>query len=246
MIAAIARHEWRRRRNGLTFWLLLAFAQLLVAWLAFAQLEAFASIAPQLKAGAATIGTTDLVIVPTFNSLLLILLLAAPLLAMGGLADETHSGRIALWLSAPAGSGQIAAGKVLGLWFTLLPLVASASVTLGLLGLGIDIDVPRFLLAVAGLSLLSLWLACVVILLSGLVQHPIAALALSYGVLLFIWLLDSFGGAEAPWYAIALLPHSKPLLLGLLRSQDLVYFLATGLAAVLLTAYLLDRRRGLV
>ena len=58
MIAAIARHEWRRQRAGLTFWLLLAAVQLLIAWLAFAQLEAFAAIAPQLKATATKLGAT--------------------------------------------------------------------------------------------------------------------------------------------------------------------------------------------
>ena len=85
MIADIALHEWRRLRAGLSFWLLLALTQLIVAWLAFAQLEAFAEIAPQLKAGAATLGATDLVVMPTLNSLLLLLLLLCPLLAMGSL-----------------------------------------------------------------------------------------------------------------------------------------------------------------
>ena len=46
MIGAIALHEWRRLRAGMMFWLLLAFGQLIVAWLSFAQLETFAGIAP--------------------------------------------------------------------------------------------------------------------------------------------------------------------------------------------------------
>ena len=65
MTAQIALHEWRRLRAALSFWILLALTQLIVAWLAFAQLEAFAEIAPQLKAGAATVGATDLVVMPT-------------------------------------------------------------------------------------------------------------------------------------------------------------------------------------
>ena len=74
---------------------------------------------------------------------------------------------------------------------------------------------------------------------------PAAALAASYGVLLFLWLLDSLSGSDAPWHVWALMPHIKPLLLGLLRSQDLLYLLSTGGAAVLLTVHLIDRRRGL-
>lgn len=245
MTAQIALHEWRRLRAGLSFWLLLALTQLIVAWLAFAQLEAFAEIAPQLKAGASTVGATDLVVMPTVNSLLLLLLLVSPLLAMGSLAGEVHSGRMPLWLSAPAGSTRIVVGKVLGLWLGLLPLVLSSCLTLGLLGLGVELDLPRFAVAVAGLLLISLWLAAVAVLLSGLFDHPAAALAASYGVLLFLWLLDSFSGSDAPWYAWALMPHVEPLLLGLLRSQDLLYFISTGAAAVLLTTHVIDRRRGL-
>ncbi len=244
MIAYIALHEWRRLRAGMMFWVLLAFAQLIIAWLAFAQLEAFAKIAPQLKATGSLLGVTDLVLVPTLNTLVLILLLAAPLLAMGSLAGETRSGRISLWLSSPVSGTQIVLGKALGLWLASLPLLLSASLTLAALGLGVDLDWPRFLLAVAGLLLLSLWLAAVTLLISGLFEHPAAALATSYGVLLFLWLLDSLSGTGAPWYWVALLPHVEPWFRGLLRSQDVAFFVITGAAALLLGIYGIARRRG--
>ena len=34
MITDIALHEWRRLRAGMMFWVLLAFGQLIIAWLA--------------------------------------------------------------------------------------------------------------------------------------------------------------------------------------------------------------------
>ncbi len=244
MIRAIARHEWRRLRAGMMFWLLLAFSQLILAWLAFAQLEAFAKIAPQLKATGSQLGATDLVIMPTFNTLVLVLLLGVPVLAMGSLASETHSGRMVLWLSSPASSSGIVIGKLLGLWLGTLPLLLSAALTLATFGLGIELDWPRFGLAVAGLLLFSLWLAAVALFVSGLFDHPAAALAATYGVLLFLWLLDSFSNAQAPWYWLALLPHIKPWLQGLLRSQDLLFFVPTGGAAALLATYAIARRRG--
>lgn len=244
MIKDIALHEWRRLRAGMMFWVLLAFGQLIIAWLAFAQLEAFAKIAPQLKASASLLGVTDLVVVPTLNTLVLILLLGVPLLAMGSLAGETHSGRISLWLSSPVSGSQIVIGKILGLWLASLPLIISAILTLAAFGLGIDLDWPRFLLATVGLLLLSLWLGSIALFVSGLFDHPAAALAASYGVLLFLWLLDTFGGDDAPWHWLALLPHLKPWFQGLLRSQDIVYFVATGGAAALLGVYSIARKRG--
>lgn len=244
MIGAVALHEWRRLRAGLTFWLLLAFGQLIIAWLSFAQLEAFASIAPQLRAAGSTIGATDLVVMPTFNSLVLLMLLGSPLLAMGSMAGEIHSGRIALWLSAPISSGRIVLGKALGLWLASLPLLLSGILTLAALGLGVDIDGARFALAVCCVLLLSLWLGCVNLFVSGLFDHPAAALAASYGLLLFLWLLDSLSGPQAPWYWWALLAHIKPGFQGLLRSQDIVFFVVSGGAALLLASYAIARRRG--
>lgn len=241
---SIALHEWRRLRAGLMFWLLLAFGQLTIAWLSFAQLEAFARIAPQLKAAGTTLDVMDLVVTPSLNSLILILLLVAPLLAMGGFAGETRHGRLALWLSAPLASRDLVLGKVLGLWLGLLPLLASALLTLALLALGIDIDWPRFALAAATLMLLALWLAAVVVLLSCLFEHPAAMLATCYGVLLFAWLLDSITQPSAPWHWLALLPHVEPGLQGLWRSQDLLFFVVTTLAAILLGISWVAHRRG--
>ena len=246
MIAHIALLEWRRLRAGMMFWLLLAFGQLIIAWLGFAQLEAFARIAPELKAGGSVLGVMDLVIVPTLNSLVLLLLLCTPLLAMGSLAGETHSGRMALWLSSPVSGTQMVLGKILGLWLASLPLTISATLTLAAFGLGVDLDWPRFALAVGCLFLLNLWLAGVTLFVSGLFDHPAAALAASYGILIFLWLLDSFSGPDSAWHWFALLPHVKPWFQGLLRSRDIVFFVSTGAAAALLGTYAIARRRGQV
>jgi ABC-2 type transport system permease protein len=244
MIGATALLELRRLRAGMMFWILLAFGQLIIAWLGFSQLEVFAEIAPQLKAAGSALGVIDLVIMPTFNSLVLVLLLSVPLLAMGSLAGETHSGRMALWLSSPVSGGQMVLGKILGLWLSSLPLVVSATLTLAAFGLGVDLDWPRFALATGCMLLFSLWLASLTLFISGLFDRPAAALAASYGVLVFMWLLDSFSSPGAPWHWFALLPHIEPSLQGLLRSQDLIFFTATAAAAALLGTYSLARRRG--
>lgn len=244
MSGSIALHEWRRLRAGLVFWLLLGIGQLTIAWLAFAQLEQFARIAPQLKAAGSPLGTMDIVITPTLNSLVLLLLLATPLLAMGGFAGENRGARLSLWLSAPLPSRTLVIGKVLGLWLALLPLLGTSLLSLALLGLGISIDWTGFALAAAILALFCLWLASVVILLSCLVDHPAAMLAASYGILLFAWLLDSLSGPDAPWHWLALLPHLEPGLQGLLRSQDLVYFGVTATAAMLFAVHRIAQRRG--
>lgn len=244
MIRHIALHEWTRLTAGMLFWLQFGATQLLVAWLAFAQLEAFAAIAPQLQAAGSMLNATDLVIEPTLHSLVLILLIVMPLLAMGSLAGEVHSGRIGFWLAAPVSTRQIVLGKALGLWLCSLPLLFTTLSTMALLGLFIAVDWQAFLLATLGLLLLSLWLSSVTLMFSALFDHPAAALSAALGLLIFLWLLDSFGNDDPEWAGLALLPHVKPWLQGYLRSQDMVYFLVTGSACLLMTAFLLARRRG--
>ena len=246
MILIIARHQWLHLRAGLLWWLLLGLGQLLIAWLAFAQFETFAEIAPQLKAAGSDLGATGLVVVPTLNSLVLFLLVAVPLLAMGSLASESRSGRLEAWLTAPVHAYQVILGKALGVWLASLPILLTTLATVALLGLGITVDLRLFALAATGLVVLALWLSCVCLLFSTMLDHPAAALAASLGTLVFLWLLDSFGAADAAWQQAALLPHVRPWLGGLLRSQDVVYFVATGMAALLFASYLLDRRRGML
>lgn len=242
MIGWLALHEWRRLRAGLVFWLVLAFGQALIAWLAFAQLEAFATIAPQLQ-GADPPGPTDLVVMPVVDILVLLVLLAAPLLALGGVAGESRSGRLALWLSAPLGGLSFALARTIGLWLGLLPLLVSAGATLALLGLGVALDWPRVLLSLVGMLGIAFWVAAVCIASSALVGHPVAAMALAHALLLSLRLLDSLpGGSGSHW---ALMSHVTPLLRGLLRAEDLVYFGVGSAAAVLLAGFLFDRRRGL-
>jgi ABC-2 type transport system permease protein len=245
MIAAIARHEFHRLRTGLLFWLLLGIGQGIVAWLAFAQFEAFAAIAPGLRTAGTGLDATSLVIVPTLNSLVLWLVVAVPSLAMGSLAGERRSGRIEAWFSAPLRMHQVAAGKVLGVWLATLPVLASCLLTLALFGLGITVDWTLFLLAVAGLVLLALWMSALGVLCSAGFDHPAAALVTALGILLFLWLLDTLvTDASSGLLRLALLPHAQPWLGGLLRLQDIAYFVVSGGAVFLLTVYTLARRRG--
>jgi ABC-type transport system involved in multi-copper enzyme maturation permease subunit len=240
----LALHEWRRARAGLMYWLLLAVGQLIVAGLLFAQLEAFSRIAPQLNAAGSTLTPTDLVIAPTLGSLLLILLLVAPLLAQGGFAGEQRSGRLPLWLCSPIDTTRLFIARTLGLFLSLLPLLIASALTLALTGLGIDIDVKRLALGIGMLLLCSLWLSVLLIALSTLAEHPAAVMALSYAVVLLLWLLDSLLASDADSTWLALLPHLEPAFGGLLRTGDLGYFVLTGSVLTAIGVYRLARRRG--
>lgn len=244
MIGVIARHELRTHLVGLPFWLTLGLGQLILAWLCFAQYAVFSELAPQLIAGQSRLGAMELVIAPTLNSAALLILLVAPLFGMGSLAGEARSGRLALWLAAPVSSGAIVLGKLLGTWLAALALPVSAMITVASLGLGVALDWPRLGAAAVGLGLLSLIASSLSLWLSSLTRQPIAALTASYGLLIFLWLLDSLTPGDSAWRVVALNPHLGAWFGGLIRGQDLAYFIFASGGMAALTVLRLGHLRG--
>ena len=114
MIGVIAWREFRAHGHNLTLWLLLAALQGMLAWLLFAQLDAYRGISAQLVAAQSSLGINDLVIAPSLNSLGILLLLATPLLGMHALSDERRSGHLQVLLSSPLSVTQLLLGKWLG------------------------------------------------------------------------------------------------------------------------------------
>jgi ABC-2 type transport system permease protein len=244
VILEIALHETRRHLRSFGFWLLLASAQLLLAWLFFAQVEVLDRLAPQLVLHGASWDIHDLVIVPTLSTALLMVIFIAPLLSMQSLAGELQSGRIAHWLTAPFSSHVIVGGKLLGDWLALCLMLGSLFLTLCSLALAYPLDMARLLCGLLGLLLFGLMATAIGLFFSSLTRQPPIALAGSLATLLFLWLLDSLLVSDSGANWLALLPHVKPLQSGLVQSADVLYFLLIALGAAWLASFRLAIRRG--
>lgn len=243
----ILRREFRAHLHATGFWVLLALTQLLVAGLLFAQLEAYQAISAELVAARSTLGVTDLVLVPTFNSLGVMLLLAVPLLGMHALAEERRSGHLAVLLASPVTLPRLLLGKWLGNALAALTILGAAVlVPLSLSG-ATGTDPARLLLATLGLVLLVLLAASVTLACSAFSRHPNAALAAAIGGLLLLWLLDSLLPPGSDGYWLALNPHLQTLFSGSLQASDIGYFLLLSLGALSLAGLRLsiDRRARL-
>ncbi len=242
MIRLLLRHQLARRYATVTPWLATAASQLLLAWLLFAQLEIYLKIQPRLTSLASTLGIHDLVIAPTLASTALALLLLAPLLGMDAIAGERRDGRMALFSSSPVSPGALVLGKWLGQLAVLLPLLLLA-LAMGLaVGLGSHLDAGQLAASALGL-LLTLALACAVTLwLSSLVEQPLTAAALSWGVLLLAWFIDSSGGDSLT--TLSLRAHLQPFFQGLVTLASLGWFFLLTVATLLLTFLQLRRLAG--
>lgn len=233
MIRVIARREILGFYATPIPWLLIAAAQLIVAWLLFKQLEVYQQIQPQLTAAKSALGVNDLVIAPTYSTAALMLIVLTPLLGMRSFADEIATGRIHMLLSSPASARDLVLGKWLGLVIALLPLVILMLLMALSLGLGSALDPGRIFTATLGLTLLLGLAAAVIVFTSSLTsQAPIAAV-LAYAVLILLWIVESPDG-DSIFGSLAMLPHLEPLLQGLLRLSGIVYFISFTMAALAL------------
>ncbi len=244
MIRVVAGRELRSLYVSPVAWVWLAVAVSLTSWMVFAQLESFQRIAPRLALVDAAPGLTDLVVLPGLDAAGLVGLLLAPLVGMRLFSEEQRAGRFALLLSAPVSLRQLVLGKfagALGLYAALWLVVA---LLLGSLGLGAALDWGKLGVGLLGLALLfgaalaiSLWL-------STLTSQPAAAAAAAYGLLLLLWIA---GGAAAgdDGFArlVSLSARFQGLLSGVLRVEDVAYFLLVIALALALAVLRLETWR---
>lgn len=236
MIPVIAARELRGFYATPVAWVLLAGAQLLLAWLLFSQLEVYVDIQPGLTAKGSSLGITDLVIGPLLSATALLLLLIIPILGGPAFSAELRSGRIALLLSAPVTAKQIVLGKWLGLVLAVTPVLVLSALMYLTIGLGSALDWGRFLSSFLGLLLLTAVVAAITLWLSSLTSQPLIATALAYGLLFLLWILDS-GNSKGLFQLVALAPHMTSFFKGIVNSTDLVYHVALSLFSLTLTTH---------
>ncbi|WP_260295151.1 ABC transporter permease subunit [Sedimenticola hydrogenitrophicus] len=247
MIRAVAGRELRALFLSPLAWSLLGVAMVILAWLFLVQIESFMQLQPQLVAGASELGVTDLVVAPLFDSGAMVLLLLTPLLTMRLLSEEQRSGTIRLLFSAPISTAQIVLGKylaMLGVFGLLLLLIALLPLSLLLGGTP---DLGRLAATLLGMGLLLACYSAIGLFLSSLTEQPAVAAISSYGLLLFLWIVNLSGSDDRSglfeW--LSLTSHYRPFLDGVVRSGDLAYFLLLIIASLLMAIHHLEsRRRG--
>lgn len=245
MIRVIAGRELRALFLSPLAWSLLGVAMIILAWLFLVQIESFMQLQPRLIAGASELGVTDLVVAPLFDSGAMVLLLLTPLLTMRLLSEEQRSGTLRLLFSAPISTAQIVLGKylaMLGVFGLLLLLIALLPLSLLLGG---TLDLGRLAATLLGMGLLLACYSAIGLFLSSLTGQPAVAAISSYGLLLFLWIVNLSGSEDRSglfeW--LSLTSHYRPFLGGVVRSGDLAYFLLLIIASLLMAIHHLESRR---
>jgi ABC-2 type transport system permease protein len=227
-------------------WTLLAVVQFILAWIFLIQMDEFMQIQPSLAKLASAPGVTDLVATPLLSSATIIIMLLIPLLSMRLLSDEYRNGTYTLLSSAPITKSSIIFGKYLAMViFLMIILMLTAAMPLSLL-LGGNLDLGKLFAGLLGLGLALASFSAIGLFFSSITSRaPVAAIG-TYGLLLFLWMINLASGAEGEGSAlfawISPISHLQKMLSGLINSADLIYFLLLTASFLALSIKQLDSR----
>ncbi len=247
MIRVIAGRELRSLFLSPLAWSILAVVQAIAAWIFLVQLERFLSLQPQLARMQGAPGATDIVVIPLFNLLGILLLMVMPLLTMRLISEEHRNKTLPLLLSSPLGAGSIVCGKFLAV-FAFAGMVTACAVLMGLsLYAGTNPDLGQITSAACGLMLLAAAFAAIGLYISCLTRQPGIAAVATFGALFMLWIVHWGGqtgeGASEILSWLSIIKHQQSFQSGLLHSGDIAYYLIVTALFLLLSIRRLDSER---
>lgn len=232
MIRLIALRELKSLFLSPLAWSMLAITQIILCYQFLSQLDTYMQLQAKLSVLEESPGLTDLVIAPLLGGAAIVLLLIVPLLTMRLISEEQKNQTLPLLFSAPVSMSQIILGKYFGiLAFLVIVVLMIALMPLSLI-LGAAIDLGQVFSALLGLFLVTASFAAAGLYISTLTRHPAIAAVSSFGLLLFLWIInwagntadtEVYGENVLSWFS--LLTHFEPLLRGVFSSADIIYYL---------------------
>jgi ABC-2 type transport system permease protein len=226
-------------------WVILALAQVVLAWVFLAYLDTFLQIQPQLVKIANPPGVTETIVAPLFLVAAIVLLTATPLLSARLIAEERRNQTLTFLISAPISITDIVLGKFWGLVIFFCAIIVQVVALSVSLLLGGPLDFGLLLSNIAGLCLIAASFAALGLYISCLSAQPAAAGAGTLGILLSLWAMDSVTAESTGGIArhLSLLAHYANFNRGVIDSFDLAYFAIFIVAFLLLSIQRLDRER---
>lgn len=223
---------WRELRNlflSPLAWCVLAVVQVIMAWLFLGYVEQYLEVAPRLVGNPAADGVTEYVARGLFGAASIVMLLTVPLLSMRLVSEERRSGSLALLMSAPVSSAEIVLGKYFGLTAFLALCILMLLLMPLSLATGTTLDYGRLAAGALGLLLLTGAFAAAGLYISSLSRQPVVAAMGSFGLLLFLWIVNLLGHGDGSvpgvLHYLSLTDHYEVFLRGSFDTSDLAFYL---------------------
>lgn len=183
-----------------------------------------------------------------FEAMSVMLLFFVPVLTMRLFSSEVRSGTLELLLTTPVQNSEVVMGKFLAAFlFFVVILAPTVSYLLILMYYG-NPDLPVTFSGYFGVVLLGTMLISLGVLTSVLFDNQIIAAILATGLSLFFWLVGEVGAVigGTMGYIIGYLSirnHFTDFVLGLVTTNNIVYFLSITVGILFITSHILQVRR---
>jgi gliding motility-associated transport system permease protein len=246
MILTIAKREFRSMFLSPLAWVILAVIQIILAWSFLTSVDYFFSIQSDLTTLKNAPGATDLIATPLLEVASIILLMITPLLTMRLISEEKRNKTISLLLSSPVSINEIVIGKYLGLLFFISTILLLITLMPLSLTIGTELDFTKLFSGVFGLFLILAAFSAAGLYMSSLTDNPMIAAISTFGLLLFLWLLNNNTATDDGTNVLnylSLHTHFAPLLRGILNTSDIAYFLLFIIGFIVLAIRQLETQR---
>lgn len=194
------------------------------------------------------LNVNDIVIKNIFGNINVVLLFIIPALTMRLLSQERKKGTVELLLTSPISEIQIILGKFLAALSTVFILLLSTLLIPLFLYAYTDPDWGPVLTSYLGLILLAASFVSVGIFCSSLTRNQIIAMILTFGVLLFFYIVNQFAGSASGHLKTfleycSLIKHLEGFTKGLISIKDIIYYLSFTFLALFGTHQVMLSRR---
>jgi ABC-2 type transport system permease protein len=199
--------------------------------------------------GQAQINLNDLIFRNLFASVRFVLLIILPILTMRLFSEEKKLRTFEFLMTSPIGLNEIVSGKFMSVFLVFLGLLGLTGMIPLTMTLFSDFDWYPILTGYLGLALLGALFLAVGVLASALTENQIVAAFVSFGLLLFLWLMAGLGSLLGDTTAgqivsyISFMEHYDHLVRGLVDTKDLVYFVSAIVLMLFLAHRVIDSTR---
>ena len=194
----------------------------------YGELEIFAD--PRRAAPGQVLNVNQDMIRWLFHTTAVIVLFLLPLVTMRSFSEELRSGTIELLFTSPLTDLELVLGKFLGAFALYAVMLGSTFIHMGLLFYFGDPEWKPIAVGYLGMALLGGAYIAFGLVFSALTKNQIVAGFLSFGVFLFLYLIEiaqNWGGfmaAIVPYLSVS--RHLEEFAKGVIDTRDVVYYLS--------------------
>jgi ABC-2 type transport system permease protein len=203
----------------------------------------------QLGMGAGqSMNVNQMLLRPLLQNVTILVLFMMPAITMRTYSEEKRSGTIELLLTSPITDLQIVIGKFLGALALYGIMLTISLIHVGLLFVYGSPEWKPILTAYLGLLLLGGCFISVGLFVSTLTKNQVVAFMVTFGVFLFLWVINWIGSFSGPTVNdltnyLSIVGHFDDFAKGVLDTTHLIYYISFILFGLFLTAKSVDSER---